>query len=57
MGHENCGDAELSLDLADFFAQRYADLGIERGKRLVQQKHFRLRGQCAGKRHALLLAA
>ncbi|MCY1294112.1 hypothetical protein D9M70_433940 [compost metagenome] len=57
MGDEDRGDAELLLDLPDFFAQRHADLGVERRKRLVEQQHLRLDRNGAGKRHALLLAA
>ncbi|MNE78995.1 hypothetical protein D3C80_1754440 [compost metagenome] len=29
MRHENRGDAELPLDLANFFTQGYADFGVE----------------------------
>ena len=55
--HEDRGDAEVLLDLADLLAQRHAHLGVERGKRLVEQQHLRLRRERAGERHALLLAA
>ena len=45
------------LDRADFFAQRNADLGVERRQRLVEQQQLGLRRQCARQRDALLLTA
>ena len=57
VGHVHGGDAQLALDLADLVAQGDADLGVERGQRLVEQEHGRLDGQGPGQGHALLLAA
>ena len=57
MRHEDCGDAKLALDEADFLAQRHADLGIKRRERFVEKENLRLVGKRAGQRHALLLAA
>ena len=42
---------------ADLLAQRDADLGVERGQRLVEQQHLRLDRERAGEGDALLLAA
>ena len=42
---------------ADFKAHLFAQIGIEVGQRLVEQKRLRLDDQGAGQRHALLLAA
>ena len=42
---------------ADLVAQRHADLGVERGERLVEEQHLRPDRERAGERHALLLAA
>ena len=57
MRHEDRRDAELALQGADLFAQRDADLGVERGERLVEQQDLRLDGERAGEGDALLLAA
>ena len=57
VGDVDGGDAELALDRADLVAERDADLGVERRERLVEQQHLRPRGEGAGERHALLLAA
>ena len=51
------GDAEAAQQLIDLEPQRIAQLGIERGERLVQQQGARLHGQRARQRHALALAA
>ena len=50
-------DPELALDLADLVAQGDADLGVERGERLVEQQDRRLEGERPRQRDALLLAA
>ena len=48
---------ELQLDPADLVAQLLADLGVQRGQRLVEQQHPRLDRQRPGQRDPLLLAA
>ncbi len=55
--HENRGDAEFALDLADLLAQADADLGVERRERLVEQQHRGAGREGAGEGDALLLAA
>ncbi len=50
-------DAEALLQIAHFAAQPLADLGIERGKRLIEQQQVRGSGERAGEGDALLLAA
>ena len=50
-------DAEALLQQADFHLHRFAQLGVERGERLVEQQQFRLRRDRARNRHALTLAA
>jgi hypothetical protein len=54
---EHGGDLQLALHLADRTTQLFADLGVERTERLVEQQHFGLVRQCACNRNALLLAA
>ncbi len=56
MGDEDGGDAQLALNGANLLAQRDADLGIQRRKRLIQQQQARLNGERARQRDALLLA-
>ena len=57
VGDEDRRDAELALQRADFLAQRDADARVEGGQRLVEQQDLRARGERAGERDALLLAA
>ena len=45
------------LDGADLVAERDADLGVERGERLVEEEELRPGGEGAGEGDALLLAA
>ncbi len=51
------GDADALLDGAQLAAHMLAQLEVERGERLVEQKHLRLGAQRAGDRDPLLLAA
>ena len=55
VGHQHGGHPGLAQDLPHVLAHRCAQVGIEVGKRLVEQDHLRLRSQGAGQRHALLL--
>jgi hypothetical protein len=57
MGHEDRGNAELPLDLADRSSQFGADSGIEGAERFVEQQDLRIASECARQRHALLLAS
>ena len=56
VGDEQRRDADLQLHSPDLVPQPRADLGVERGERLVEQQHLGVDRQRAGKRHALLLA-
>ncbi|BDO10464.1 hypothetical protein KAM643c_40370 [Aeromonas caviae] len=57
VGHEDGGELEALLDLADLLAQAAADAGIQRRERLIQQQDPRLHHQRPGQRHSLALAA
>ena len=57
MGHVDKGGFELAMQLGDLGAHMYAQLGIEVGQRLVEQKPERLTHDGASDRHALPLAA
>ena len=57
MRHHDEGDADLFLQARQFRTHLIAELGIERRKRLVQQKHARALHQRARQRNALTLAA
>ncbi len=57
MGDHDGGEAELALQLADLDPHLLAQLGVQIGKRLVEQQHVRPDGERARERHALLLAA
>ena len=57
VGHEHGGGAGFELDAADFVAQLHTNFGVKCGKRLVEQEHSGVHGQCAGERHTLLLTA
>ena len=57
MRDEDRGDAEIPLDPADLDLQGMPQKCVDRGKRLVKQKHLRLRDDRAGQRSALLLSA
>src|SRR5579859_3644362 len=48
---------ELLLNMPDFVTQRDAYLGIQRGKRFVEQEHFGFYCQRARQRDSLLLTA
>ncbi|KAG0772046.1 hypothetical protein G6F22_016013 [Rhizopus arrhizus] len=56
MGHDHQRGAGAGqfLDHAEHFGHQFR---VQRRGRLVEQQHFRLQGQRAGNRHALLLAA
>ena len=51
------GDADAALQGLEFDAHLLAQLGIERGQRLVEQQHVGLEDQGAGERDALPFAA
>ena len=53
--HVEHGRAEVLLDALQLEAQVVAQLGVERGQRLVHQRHRRLAHQRAADRHALHL--
>jgi hypothetical protein len=57
VGDEQGRGTEPLLDRADLLAQLQADLGVQRGQRLVQQQQPGLDGQRPGQRDPLLLAA
>ena len=57
VGHEDEGDADGALDLAQLDLHLLAQLLVERAQRLVQQQHLGLADQRAGQRDALALAA
>ena len=57
VGDIDGGDAELLLQLAHLLADMAAKLGVEVGKRLVEQQHFGLEHHGTGHGDALLLAA
>jgi hypothetical protein len=57
VGDEDEGDAERLLQRLQFLLHVFAQLEVERTKRLVEQKHLRLVDQGAGERDALALAA
>ena len=56
VAHEKNGLAELLLHAQEFVLDRFAVDGIERGKRLVHQKHRRIDRERAGYADALRLA-
>ena len=56
MRHEERRDADLELHAPDLIAQAAADLGVERGQRLVEQQDLGLDGESARQRDTLLLA-
>ncbi len=57
MRHEDRGDVQVVMELAQPAAEFLAHLGIERTEGLVEQQHLRLHGQRAGQRDALPLPA
>ncbi|MGY4597907.1 hypothetical protein ACVWXL_005653 [Bradyrhizobium sp. GM22.5] len=57
MGDVNEGDTELLLHPPELLAHLHAELLVEGGQRLIEQKHPRLGDRRARQRHALLLAA
>ena len=57
VGDEDEGDAGLVLQPLQLDLHLLAQLVVERGERLVEQQHLRLRRERARQRHALLLAA
>ena len=57
VGHEYGGDAEFALQCQQLSAHVHAQLGVEIGKRFVQQQYFRFDRDSARHRDALLLAA
>src|SRR3546814_10060744 len=57
VGHVNEGYPELSLKVGKHGLHAYFQMRIERGKRLVQQKDFRLGDKAAGQRNPLTLTS
>ena len=57
MGDVDRRHAQSSEQRVDLDAQHVAQLGVERGQRLVEQQHARLGRERAGQGHALLLPA
>src|SRR6266446_6257831 len=57
VGHEQGGYGKALLERADLVAHVGAQMGVEIGERLVEQKYRRLDHERAGERHALLLAS
>ena len=57
MGDDDGGDAEPLLQLAQLHLHRLAQLGVERGERLVEQEELGRERQRAGDGDALALAA
>jgi hypothetical protein len=57
VGDQDGGDAEPLLEQPQLDLHRLAQLGVERGERLVQQQQLRLHRERAGDRDALALPA
>ena len=57
VGHEQAGDIEFVVYVAQPLAQLFAHLGIERAKRLIQKQQFWFHSQSTGQGHTLALAA
>ena len=57
VGHIDGGDGQILLELSDFGAYLLADLGVQVGEGLVEQKHVRIENQGARQGHTLLLTA
>src|SRR5258708_36942153 len=55
--HEDRGEAELVVDLAERAPKFAADLGVERTERVIEQQDARIAGEGAGEGDALALAA
>ncbi len=55
MGDEDEGDAEAALQELQLVLDRFAQIGIERAERLVEQQDLRLDDEAARQRHALAL--
>ena len=55
--HHDRGGLKGAQQAYRFFAHAVAQATVEVGEWLIHQQNFRLRGQGAGERHALLLAA
>ena len=56
MGDEHEGDAHLALDGLQLDLHLFAQLGIERPERFIEQQHLRVVDQRPGQGHALPLA-
>ncbi len=56
MGHEHGRDTEFALNALEFDPHLLAQIGIERGQRLIQQQHIRTDHDGTRQRDALLLA-
>ena len=54
---EYSGQAELLMQSAQPMPQLFAQLGVERAKRLIEQQYVRLYCQCSRQRNTLALAA
>ena len=57
MGHVDKGGFQLAMQLGEFGAHMHAQLGVQVGQRLVEQKPERLTHDGASDRNALPLAA
>ena len=57
VGHQHGGHVHLVVQAAQPRPQIFADLGVERTERFVQEQHLRVHRESAGERHALALPA
>ena len=57
VGHENRGDTDPVLDRRQLDAHVFAQVGVERRERFVEQQHVGFDDDGARQRDALLLAA
>ena len=55
VGHKEKGDAKFPLKFLEFTLHLDAQVGVERGERLIEQQNLRPVDQRARQRHALLL--
>ena len=57
VGNVKAGDAEATLQAADFGAHLDAEFGVQIGQRLIEQEQFRIPHNRSAHRNALALAA
>jgi len=57
VGDKNSGDPDSFLNISDLLPHDHPKIGIQVGKRLVQQQYFGFQRQSPGKSDTLLLAA